>query len=381
MTEIAEAANWGQVYNQEYAVISNSLQQETDNRGIILPYTHEAELYSPPNTRIFQIVSLVTPKVIGFIPPNDARWSKALGMLSIRVVAVKDSYNPGEMLIFPTQLDGNQTLSNLKSDMGFSTRGEVGNYKVLQNKNSLPITYVSNYYVFYDDIQTLGHAFDVVDFANLPVFIEGASGNGGLTIPTYVAADNYTIYAVSLTSKQDMSTQSLIIDNSGLKETVELQRNLDSTNSSVFTATERLEPNDHLTVNETSSRLFAIRQTTGNISYTLNTGNAEDTKLTVTNALDYAVVSQYLYTNLTHIQNNLPNTEVQANVLYKAWIIKQTNSTSGETTISIGTQNLALTFIALGLAIAFSYLMLLLLISPFRIRVLAIYQKKYLRKK
>lgn len=528
MTEIAEAANWGSVYNQEYAAISNSLQQEPGSRSIILPYTHEVELYSPPNARIFQIVSQVTPKVAEFTPPNDARWSKALGMLSIKAVAVKDSYNPSEMLIFPSHLDGNQTLTNLKSDKGFSIQGQMGNYNVLENKNCLPITYASNYYVFYDDMQTLGYAFDAVDFANLPVFIEGASGNGGLTIPTYVAADNYTIYAVGLTSKQEASTQSLNIVDLRSEKTVVLQKDSNSNNPSFYTATQQLNPADILAVNgsqgstqtfpdltlnssstslgnfgsfilnfnvrmlvngnysflgprvvldtgssqyyiifhdngfvelavmqngvfhsavmtqfvgynlldtqnslevrverifdkvsvyvegkhvldfsteskfadinltseqsisaysniivrsETSFRLFAIRQSPANISYSLHSSSTEEIALTAkTASSDFAVVSQYLYTNLTHIQNSLPNTEVQANVLYKAWLINQTNPTSGETTISIGTQNLALTLSALGLAVVFSYLMLLQLISPIKARVLAILKKNKIKK-
>ena len=65
LQEVSDSLNWGGLYNQTYVNAASQLEQQFQNqRGIILPYTHKAELYADPNSRIFQLVSSVNYGVI-----------------------------------------------------------------------------------------------------------------------------------------------------------------------------------------------------------------------------------------------------------------------------------------------------------------------------
>jgi hypothetical protein len=516
MQEVAEIANWGSLYNQEYVNISDYIQEQgVDSRGIIIPYTHEAELYSSPNARIFQIVSQVNQQISGFVPQSAVPWSQILGMFSIKTVAVKNSFNPNEILIFPSNVNNNQTLNELKNDPNFRVLNQTNDYLILNNKNCLPMLYASNNYVFYDDLSTLGIIFNQENFADLPVFLQSSDSGSGLTIPSYVKSEDYKVCAVGLAETQGSDTQTLRIDDSSGGKNVLLQRTGSSENLTVYSSTQKLFPNDSLrviepslnqlqtspdsTLNSTSMRLddfgsftlnfnvkiiqngnysflgprvvldsgnvqyyiiihdngtlelavmqggvfqsmmitrfvgyslldpqssinvkvqrvlgqvtvsvqgtqylsfstepkyvhvdltsehsvsaysnitlsrdssfrlFAVRKTPTPISYIVHSSSAEQSAITInSNITDFAVVSQYLYTNLTHINNGVSNTEVQANVLYKAWIINQANHNAGDIYISINTANRELTLLSVGLAITFSYVLLLLLVLPIK---------------
>jgi hypothetical protein len=122
----------------------------------------------------------------------------------------------------------------------------------------------------------------------------------------------------------------------------------------------------NINVTESSSiRLFAVRQNPVKIAYTALLSSAEQSAITVhNNGSDFAVVSQYLYTNLSHVNNGINCSEVHANVFFKAWIFNQANLGPNGINITIDTENELLTLASTGLAIGFSYLMLLLLITP-----------------
>jgi hypothetical protein len=513
MTEVAEKANWGSLYNQEYINITRAIQRQgLDSRGIILPYTHEAELYSSPNARVFQIVSRVNQEISGLFSDNMAHWSQTLGMLSIKTVAMKNNYNSGEILIFPTSYDENQTLNSIKSDPNFNVIDQASDYTIFNNKNCLPTLYASNYYVLYDNTATFGYAFDKVDFSGMPVFLKSSTLDSGLTVPSYITSDKYRVYAVGLTENQGVDTQNISIINGLQSNEFPLQRIDNYQNLSVYSSTQKLNPNDSLrivepsfnqsqafpdsTLNSTSVSLgdfgsftlnfnvkvlqngnysflgprvvldsgiaqyyiiihdngnlelavmqngvfksnvitsfarynlrdpqnmievkvqrvfdqvsvyvhgnkflsfstqpkfvnvnlaseksvsaysnttikrdssfglFAIREAPHKMSYTVHSNSAEHSELTINSQNgDYAVVSQYLYTNLKHI-SELQCTEVEANVLFKAWIINQTNPNSGSINISINTENRNFTLACVGLAVTFSFVFLLSLILP-----------------
>jgi hypothetical protein len=519
MQEVAEIANWGILYNQEYVNISNYIQEQgADSRGIIIPYTHEAELYSSPNARIFQIVSQVNQQISGFVPQSAMPWSQMLGMFSIKTVAVKNNFNPNEILIFPSKVNNNQTLDELKNDPNFRVLNQTSDYVILNNKNCLPMLYASNNYVFYDDLGALGLILNQENFADLPVFLQSGAYGAGLTIPSYAESEDYKVCAVGVTETQCSVTQTLHIDNSSGGKDVLLQRTGRSENLTVYSSTQKLFPNDSLRVIEpslnqmqtipdstlnsasmslgdfgsftlnfnvriiqngnfsylgprvvldtgnvqyyiiihdngtlelavmqggvfqsamitrfvgysllnpqnsidvkvqrvlgqvsvsvqgtqylsfsteptyvevdltsehsvsaysnitltrdSSFRLFAVRKTPTPISSTVHSSSAEQSAITInSNVTDFAIVSQYLYNNIVHINNGVSSTEVQANVLFKAWIINQANQNAGVTYISISTANRELTLLSVGLAITFSYVLLLLLVSPIKKRL------------
>jgi hypothetical protein len=527
MKQIADQANWGSLYNQKYVDISNSIQQQgQDYRGIILPYTHEAELYSPPKARDFQIVSQINQQISELIPEKMLHWSQTLGMLSIKTVAVKNTYNPNEIPIFPITSNVNQTLDSLKSDPNLNVLNQTSDYTILDNKNCLPLLYASNNYVLYDNVASLGYAFDQVTFADLPIFLKSGNPNSGLTVPSFINSDNYKLYAVGLTENQDSSAQLLTINNSSQTRDVLLQKIGTAQKLTIYSSTQRLHPSDQLkipepslnqsltfpdsTLNSTSMnlgkfgsftldfnikiiqngnysflgprivldagnmqyyiiihdngtlelavmqngvfesalitrfvgyslrdpeasidvkvqrvfdqvsvsvqgtqyltfntqstfvnavltsensisvfsditiqrgssfRLFAVRENPTKISYNVRSSSAEQSSITINSQKsDFALVSQYLYTNLTHIK--IKSTEVEANVLFKAWIINQTAQNNQSTYISINTENREVTFASIGFAAVFSYLMLLFLIPSFRKKLIPI--KNYISNK
>jgi hypothetical protein len=183
---ISDANKWGGLYQQELATVTGVLDyQRSNQRAIILPYTHVTELYASPESRVFQIVSQVDEVVSQLIPEDNVQWSKTLGMLSIKSVAVKNGYDSKVSLIFPktAESDINETLLNIKSEAGFSVVSQVGDYEFFNNRNALPMLYASSHYVFYDDIGTLKYAFNYVNFDDLPVFLSGAQ-KGGLALPS-----------------------------------------------------------------------------------------------------------------------------------------------------------------------------------------------------
>ena len=172
---ISDANHWDGLYQQEIASVTDALDyQRSNQRAIILPYTHATELYASPGSRLFQIVSQVDEVVSRLIPEDNVQWSKTLGMLSIKSVAVKSSISSNGSLIFPNvaESDLSETLSSIKNDAGFSAVSQVGDYQILNNRNALPMIYASSHYVFYDDIGTLKYSFNYVNFDDLPIFFK-----------------------------------------------------------------------------------------------------------------------------------------------------------------------------------------------------------------
>ncbi len=102
LQQVADSAKWGTLYNQTYIDAANSIsQQSATGRGIILPYTHKAELYSDPNTRVFQTLSAVNSQADQIVSGSNISWSKSLGLFSINSLAVMNGYDPNDGLIFP----------------------------------------------------------------------------------------------------------------------------------------------------------------------------------------------------------------------------------------------------------------------------------------
>jgi hypothetical protein len=112
-------------------------------------------------------------------------------------------------------------------------------------------------------------------------------------------------------------------------------------------------------------RLFAIRQNTTNPSFMVHQNSPEQSALTVyNNGSDFTVVSQYLNTQLSHVENIASSNEVAANVFFKGWIFKEAVHPSNTTYVLIGTENQTIDLTVLYLSIMFSYVTLLAIMVP-----------------
>ncbi len=224
LQEVSDAAKWGSLYNQTYVNIATQLDQASQNqRGIILPYTHKVELYSDPNSRIFQLVSSLNGPSAELISDGSFSWSKALGMFSIKSLAVMNGYDANDELIFPTTYDMNNSLQQVRNDGGLTLVSKSQDYDLYNNPNALPLLYASNNYVFYDDVGTLKYAFDYVNFADLPVFINQGNSISQLNVPFSCDQGTYAVHALCLPNG---TTNNLTLDitNGGKSRTVELQQ-------------------------------------------------------------------------------------------------------------------------------------------------------------
>jgi hypothetical protein len=116
-------------------------------------------------------------------------------------------------------------------------------------------------------------------------------------------------------------------------------------------------------------RLFAVRQNLVTPSYTVQQRNPEASALTVfSNGADFAVVSQYLYNQLTHADSRVSSNEIAANVFFKGWVFASSNQTSNSINISITMDNRAIELSLLSFSITFSYAAILLLLAPAKVK-------------
>ena len=200
LQEVSDSVNWGGLYNQTFVNMTNQVDQQSQNqRGIILPYTHKAELYSDPNSRIFQLVSSLNGPSSELISDGNFSWSKALGLLSIKSLAVMNDYNATyDGLIFPTTYNLNNALQHVRNDRALTLVNQSQDYNLYDNPNALPLLYASNNYVFYDDVGTLNYAFDYLNFTDLPVFISQQNLISQFNVPFSSDQGIYSVHALCL---------------------------------------------------------------------------------------------------------------------------------------------------------------------------------------
>ena len=246
MYEVADSSNWGTLYQQKYSNLSAVLSINAGSqRSIILPYTHKAELYAEPDSRVFQIISGVNEQTKELTAEKNVAWSKTLGLLSIKSIALDNNFSPTDNLIFPSiaNIDVNQALDEIRNDSGFTTLSQTNSSQILDNHNALPLLYASSHYVYYDDVGTLKYALNYVDFKNLPVFLQ-STGNSRLQIPSYATEDKYTLYALSLQQNLPNSTLPLTINNRNLA----LERQRDCQNLTTYSTSLWLSAGDTINI-------------------------------------------------------------------------------------------------------------------------------------
>ena len=121
---------------------------------------------------------------------------------------------------------------------------------------------------------------------------------------------------------------------------------------------------------DSSVKLFAVRQNITNPEYDIHLNDPEQSSMTVhSNGSDFAVVSQYLYTQLRNVNNGVKCDAIQANIFFKGWVFNSYNLASSETYVSIGTDNQWLTLGLTGFSVVFSYMVIILLVTPVGKRV------------
>jgi hypothetical protein len=246
--QVSDGLSWGELYDEQYSDLSEYLAiRYSDQRGLVLPYTHKAELYVPPNFRLFQLFSDVNREMEGMTLPPSVSWSKLLGLLSTKYIVVKGGNYTSEWLLFPRSMDANTTraLNDLASDPGLRYIERFDNSTIFENENALPTTYATNFFVLYDDADTLRYAVDFIDFDRLPVFIGSGFQMRGIVIPVALSEHEYNVYALSLLGVYGSSLP-LIVTNGDDTRGLNLTRNGTLSGLELYSATCNLRPGDEI---------------------------------------------------------------------------------------------------------------------------------------
>lgn len=242
--QISETLEWGDIYNERYSDISNYLSKY-NGRGVIIPYTHRIELYAPPDYRLFQLFSAVNEQMTVFTMAEYAPLSKLLGLISAKYVVSSDE-TADDWLLFPKDsVSGVSSLEELGDDPNLSLLEDYMGFHIFENSYALPTVYASEYYVFYDEANTLQYALAETDFKDLPVFIGSGNKLGEITIPEAVGENEYDVYAVT-SSGAFGSYVRLDHTNDGVQESLRLKKVGAVDGLDIFRATTPLSPSDIL---------------------------------------------------------------------------------------------------------------------------------------
>jgi hypothetical protein len=232
LQEISDTLGWGGLSDPKYSALSDLLQQDYGNqRGIVIPYTHKAELYVPPNFKLLQLVSGINNQLSYLTEETDISWSKLAGLISAKYL-VLGNYAKNETLLFPKPLDNNfsrvypRIRSQIANDSGMDNIAKEGNFDIYNNENTLPQLYASNYFIVYDNPNTLKYAFWPTDFSALPVFLEPVGEINKMSIPQFLTNASYDLYALCTPgTKVSDSTLNLTKTNYTTNETLMLTEN------------------------------------------------------------------------------------------------------------------------------------------------------------
>jgi hypothetical protein len=252
LQQISDNLKWGNLFDNSYSELANLLGEKyTNERGVLIPYTHEAELYLPPNFRLFQLVSDVNDQTIELTEGTSIPWSKILGLFSVKYVVVSKVFQPNELLIFPKSLDSNATraIDNIENESELNFQEQRGNYTIYENQDSLPVLYATRNYVLYDDTGTLKYAFQLTDFQDLPVFLGSGGQTSQLSIPRFVNNDTYQVFALRPTYDSSASSPNLTVTFDGENnETLSLNKTATLNNIDVFSTDCQLSAGDTVKV-------------------------------------------------------------------------------------------------------------------------------------
>ncbi|MEM3384160.1 MAG: hypothetical protein QXE05_00885 [Nitrososphaeria archaeon] len=250
LQQIADHQKWGLLFDGNYSKIANFIEQNFKDRGIIVPYTHKEELYVPPNFRLFQLVSKINERMSEITEGPNVPWSGIFGLLSVKYVILNEYIQENEIQIFPNSINVNSSslAKYIKNDPGFKLEQSLGNFTIFENQNTLPLLYATNYYVFYDDIATLKYTLQLVNFTDLPAFIETGGNIGQISVPEYIGEYNYKVYSLS-PHNASVSNQLLTITHrNGSMNSFILNKTSVFNGIDVFSAVIRLFPGDNLEI-------------------------------------------------------------------------------------------------------------------------------------
>lgn len=183
-------------------------------RGIILPFDHKTELYVE-YSNMFLYPSRLGQKstisnILGKALSEGVNLENFLRLFSVKYVYVNNKWEDADFYIIQPQ--NPQKILALLNETGKTI--ENGEYCRVTVENALPTVYISQYPIFYSDIETVNF-LGASAFQNKPVFIEvkkqgcNITTDGGKTSKTfhytftspYPAA--YDLYAVVYVEKPE----------------------------------------------------------------------------------------------------------------------------------------------------------------------------------
>ena len=245
--QVANNLEWGELYDPKLSDLSKVLENKySDARGVIIPYTHKIELYSPSNFRIFQLISTITNQLSSFVQDSPVSWSQLLGLVSAKYIVLRNDFKSGEHLIFPLIVDQKiaSSLEEIKNSENFNLIEEIDNYLILENKNALPTLYATNYFVFYDDPNTLKYSMQLFDLKNLPVFIQCSNITGQLSLPSFIEKGPFNLTAFSFPYDNNPFNVTVTLIRNGIEKPITLNQTQSSEYISTYSSIETLEPDD-----------------------------------------------------------------------------------------------------------------------------------------
>jgi len=251
LQQISENLKWGNLFDERYSGLATFLGEDyADERGLIVPYTHKAELYAPPNFRLFQLVSSVNEQMIRLTQGHSVPWSKMLGLLSAKYLAITEDYEPDEILMFPKPFDNGvtNTLGEIRNDNSLKFLEAFDNYEIFENDNALPLLYATKRFVFYDDFSTLKYAIQLQDFMDLPVFLGSGGKINNFDIPEFVSENMYEVNALSLSSNSSKSSLTLLVTNGRNSREIILDKVATVDDVDLFSTISSLSPGDTVKV-------------------------------------------------------------------------------------------------------------------------------------
>ena len=145
---------------ENWVFLVSWINNETDpnDRGIILPYDHFAELYSPPWFRVAPLVSNVPyNEWLDKAYREEVLLSRILGLASIKYVILDTYwyYRGWGILLASPDINISRLEAILNSDSGLTRKCELGQFKVYENAFTLPLEYLTNNYILVNDDEGL----------------------------------------------------------------------------------------------------------------------------------------------------------------------------------------------------------------------------------
>ena len=197
-------------------------------RGLILPFDHKTELYVEYSNMFLYPSRLGqnsdVSSMLGNALSGDVNFENLLRILSIKYLYINNKWeDSGFPIIQPKNLQSILAILN-EADTTYNN----SEYSKVIVENALPTLYVSQYPIFYSNMETI-NLFNASTFLNRPVFIEIENLGYNITINNEESSktfhyildipypSTYNLYAIAHLKKPEL-TISYKLDSGELKE-------------------------------------------------------------------------------------------------------------------------------------------------------------------